>query len=197
MKRLFLVLIFIFVLCAILSGCAKKNVITSTNLIDAVEIDELYGSEFVYNGVTQIAVEKNNYNLKYNSTIKVGINASDLSFDIDNENHVIKVIIPEVDILDVSIDVDSIEYLPSKPNLEIKTVLKRCEEDAIADAKAETFISTSKDVDSSQHSSLLFDTAEENICSLIKGLISPLIEDTEYTVDFYRTKTTHTTEVIR
>ncbi len=196
MKKL-IILALVFVICTILSGCAKKNVVTSSNLIDAVEIDELYGSEFVYNGVTQIPVERNNYNIKYNSTVKVGINTSDLSFDIDEENDIIKVIIPEVDILDVSIDVDSIEYLPSKPNLEIKTVLKRCEEDAIADAKAETYLSDAKNANSSQHSSLLFDIAEDNICSLIKGLISPLIEDSEYTVDFYRTKTTHTTEVIR
>ncbi len=81
MKKL-IILALVFVICTILSGCAKKNVVTSSNLIDAVEIDELYGSEFVYNGVTQIPVERNNYNIKYNSTVKVGINTSDLSFDI-------------------------------------------------------------------------------------------------------------------
>lgn len=181
----------------ILIGCSKKEVLTSTNLIDAVSINEVYGAEFVYNGITQIASSGNDYNIRYNSIVKVGVDASELvdSIQVDSKDKTVSVTIPEIHIMDVIVDPATIEYLPSKPNLTIKQVLEACEKDAVDGAKSETLFSNSAYDNKSDI--MLFDVAEENICSAIQGLIDPLIEGTDYHLDFYRIKTSYSTEVIR
>lgn len=196
MKKGIYSIVLLFFCCLFICSCAKEPVKTVSSLIDSIEISEMYGSEFVYNGVTQISKGKDTYNIRYNSIIKVGIDTSDLSIQVDEKDKRISVTIPEMRILDIQIDSSSLDYLPSKPNLTIKEILKECESDARENASAETFISDSVSPNN-ETNSILYSIAEENICSAIEGIILPLIEDTDYTLDMYRIRATYSTEVIR
>lgn len=168
-------------------------------MTNAVEIQEIYGSEFIYNGITKIYDHDKEYNIRYDSTVKVGIDASSLQdgIQIDEKNKSVSITIPEIRIMEVIVDPGSLEYLPGKPPLSIKEILRACETDAIKGAKSETLFSNNEDTDLKQTDLLLFDIAEENICDAIEGIVSPLLEGTGYSLDFYRTTTTTTTEVIR
>ena len=190
MKRIVTVFCLILLCCIVFCGCSKKKVSTSINLIDAINIDNLYGGEFVYNGITEINQENKTYSIRYDSSIKVGVDASKISIDVDESNKTVKVTIPEIQILNIAVDPDSLKYIPSKPNLQIKDVITRCEEDARNEAQAETLT-----ID--ENTTMLSEIAEDNICSFLRAVISPLLEDKDYVIDFYRTKATFTSEVIR
>ena len=68
----------------------KKSIITTSTLREVVSISELSTGEFCYNGVVSIPEEdypeKTDYSVKYDSTVKAGIDAKDIDFKIDRKN---------------------------------------------------------------------------------------------------------------
>ena len=148
-----------------ISKIGKENTITSSQLEKAIDISQLSTAEFVYNGVA----EKKNENspedvdcyIAYDANVKVGINMEDVKFKIDEEKKTVTPILPKIEINIATLDENSISYIPKNPDLSLKEVITLCKEDAINEANT---------------SDKLYETAEENLQSVIQALLAPILE---------------------
>lgn len=177
-KKLLSIIIAILVLAVtaiigimIIKSSNKKAIITTSTLREVISISELSTGEFCYNGVVSVPKkdkpEKTDYSIKYDSTIKAGIDAKDVDFKIDNDNKTITPILPEIVINDVSIDEKSISAIPEDATAKLKDALKSCEEDAIKEAN---------------QNNELIETAKSNLKDSITALLTPLIKEAGYTI---------------
>lgn len=145
--------------------------ITTSQLEKAVDIDELSTAEFVYNGVAEKYKDDDPEELEcrisYNATVKVGINMSDIKYEIDNENKSVTVTLPETKVNIAALDESSISYMPKNPKMEVDEVIALCKEDAVNKANK---------------SDQLHEVAEENMKTTIEALIKPILDSKEYTI---------------
>ncbi len=152
------------------SRSAKINL--SSQLFDALEIDELSTSSFIYNGVAEIydeSGEKLLYSALYHATVKAGIQMQDIDFVVDTKGKTVQVVLPEITIQNVSVDPSYIDFLPDKSKIDLPTVLTTCREDVQREA---------------MESGKLISTAEENLKNVIEALTLPLIEGQGYTLEW-------------
>ena len=84
------------------------------------------------------------------------------------EENIIEVTLPEVEIFTPpSIDPDSLSYIPSEKEYDLKEVLETCEADVLREAEAATELKTS---------------ATENLKAIIEALLKPIIEPEGYEI---------------
>lgn len=149
----------------------KATVITESQLKEAVAIDQLSTAEFEYNGIAEVYKEKKtekiDYRVKYNSTVKVGVNFSEINFEINNENKTIKPILPEIKIQNVTVKTEGMSFIPDNAKGDINKVRSVCEKDAKKEA---------------ENSKELFEIAKENLKSTVEALLKPLIKNDGYTI---------------
>lgn len=154
-------------------GMAKEEpaIITSSTLTDAIDISELSTAQFTYNGIAELYQDENKQKVKchirYNATIKAGINMSDVKWEIDEANKTVTPILPEIKITANPVDEKTVSFIPSSPNAELSEILKVCREDAEQEA---------------MESSELVETAEENLKSIIEGLLYPILSPQGYSL---------------
>ena len=126
----------------------KSQHLTHSDLINTKEIATLSVSEFVYNGIARTYLEDGNhdYNVLYKSTVKVGIDADKIDYAVDEENKIIKFILPDFEIQRPVIDESSITVIPDRPNMFTDELIKLCRSDALEKAqKSEKFISCARE----------------------------------------------------
>ena len=149
----------------------KTTIITSSTLMDAIDISELSTAQYTYNGIAEIykdeKKEKIKCYIKYNAKVKAGIDMKQVKFDIDDENKTVTPILPEIQINSNTVDENNISFIPDDVDIELKDALVACEEDA----KHE-----------SQKSTELVDSARENLKSIIEGLIDPILKPNGYRI---------------
>ena len=92
-----------------------------------------------------------------------------VTFSIDEENKTITPELPEIDVNSVTVDPDSLSYIPQNPDIEMKEILELCKKDAL---------------DEAAESKELYQVAEENIQSAIEALLSPILKNAEYTIQW-------------
>lgn len=154
-----------------LGKAGKAQTLTKTKLEKAINISELSTAEFVYNGIVQVYQEDGSKNLKYNvrydASVKIGIQMDKVSFEIDNEARTIKPVLPEISINNISIDPSDIGYIPDNATVDLKEAFVACKKDAQEEAsKTEE----------------LYAVAEENVKSTIEALLSPILDSNGYTI---------------
>lgn len=149
----------------------KTTTILSSALFDALDIDELSGSSFIYNGIAEIPnpkkPEKILYNARYNATVKAGIYLRDIAIEPNEEDKTVTITLPEIIIQSVTINPSKFDFLPDDAEIDLKTVLTACKEDA--DKEAST-------------SSKLLAAARDNLSSIIEALAMPVIDGSGYTL---------------
>ena len=158
---------------------AKPEYVTYSVLENIVNVSELSTFEAVYNGVAQVANEKNpekiDYYDSYEAKVKVGIDFEKIALNVDEENKHIVVTIPAVDITDVNVDIASLDYIfvNDKANDEdtLHTAYKACEDDV---------------KNESQTQDAIFELAQQNAENYVKALVLPFVQqmDEEYSVEF-------------
>ena len=151
---------------------SEPRIVTESNLMDAIDVSELATSEFIYNGIAEVYKDEKKenvkYHIRYDARVKAGIDIKDVSFDIDDEEMIIYVTLPEVAIFeDPSIDPNSLSYIPSEKDYDLAEVLKTCEADVLAEAEEAKELKTS---------------AEDNLKSIIEALLKPLAEAEDYQI---------------
>ena len=148
----------------------KESVITSSQLEKAVDISELSTAEFIYNGIADKYsdgnLEETECHIAYASTVKVGIALDQITFTIDEEKKTVTPVLPEITVNTVTVDPDSLSFIP---HVELKDIMTVCKEDALKEA------SESKE---------LYQTAEENLQSAIEALLSPILKNAGYTMQW-------------
>lgn len=149
----------------------EETIITSSTLVDAIDISELSTSQFIYNGIAEMFTDEEKKErlcyVRYNAKVKAGIDMKKVEFDVDEENKTVRPILPEIEIKSNTVDEKALSFLPEKVTVELKDVLVCCEEDVEHEA---------------MESQELLDTAEENLQSIIQALIEPIIVPQGYRI---------------
>ena len=141
--------------------------LSTSELEKVVSISKLSTAEYVYNGIAEIKDDSGNITQRiyYASTVRAGIDLTDVTFSIDNDKMTVTPIIPEITIYDPSVDESSFDYIPRNPNLELKDIISICKEDARAEIESQGDI---------------YRTARINLESAIQALTLPLLENKGY-----------------
>ena len=146
---------------------STKTVVTSAALEEAVEISQLSTAEFTYNGIAEYVDpddpenENKMVHIAYESTVKVGIDMGEITFEVDDEEGTVTVILPEISVTSVTLDESELSYMPENPELEMNVILALCREDAENEANS---------------SEELYEVAEENLQSVIEALVKPILD---------------------
>ena len=148
--------IFTFVSCS--SSQPDPTVITTSDLERVVNISRLSSAEFVYNV---------QYSVAYCATVRAGIDMSDITFEIDEENRVVTPILPEIGVDEPILDETTLEFMPSNPRADLQEIIALCKEDALTEM---------------QEDGQIYTTARENLQSTVEALITPLLEHGDYTL---------------
>ena len=151
----------------------ETKVITTAQLEKVLDVDELSTGKFVYNGIAQ-AYEKDNpdklkYNVKYEAAVKAGVDASEISFKVDNEKKTIIPYLPKIRINSVEVDVGKLSFIPNDVSANPKEAIQICEKDALDEANA---------------NDQLVDTGTENLKAEIEALLLPLAQSNDYTIEW-------------
>lgn len=157
---------------------AKKpapEIISKSALEKLINVSDLSTLEAVYNGVAKVVDEENSekilYYVSYDARIKAGIDFDKIEIDVDNDEKVISVKLPEIKITDVTVDIGSLDYIfmDNKANTETVSseAYKKCIEDVTRESHEEEAI---------------YELARQNAKNIIEALIRPFVEqlDSEY-----------------
>ena len=170
-RRAFSTVLLIIIMIFSLTGCGSgKTVITESALEKAVEVSDLSVAEYNYNGIYEHQKkdsDKIDYRIKYNAVVKAGINMGDITFTIDEEKKTVTPVLPELTVNDVIVDTKSLGYMPEDADVEVNEAIKYCKQDVQSEAE------TSEE---------LKEVAEENLQSVVKALIKPLLDSAGYTL---------------
>jgi len=147
---------------------AELTVVSEASLREVLEIDELATLEYFYNSVTQVLKEdsdKVKYYVAYKGNIRYGINFEQMDIKIDEKNKQINVILPEVNLIDCNVDIETLDFIFEKDKYETETVIMEAKDVCEADLKEKA----SKNTD-------LKKMAKENAVDTITALLCPWIE---------------------
>ena len=156
---------------------SEPQIVTESQLEEIINVSELSTFTAVYNGVAQVMnqekPEETDYYVSYEARVDVGIDFSQIGIDKDDEEKVIRLTVPEVDITDVVVDIASLDYifLNDKANAVAvsQEAYKACEEDVKNESAGQ------KDI---------FELAEQNAENIITALVRPIVEPLGYTIEF-------------
>ena len=93
----------------------------------------------------------------------------EVTFKINEEKKTVTPVLPKIEINIATLDENSISYIPKNPDLSLKEVITLCKEDAMNEAN---------------HSDKLYETAQENLESVIEALLSPILEYEGYSIQW-------------
>lgn len=177
-KGILIVLIVIVVIAAVVFGPTllhkfqKKRIITSSQLQEAIDISELSTAEFVYNGIADKYNEETQEvecQVAYDARVKVGIDMTQVTFKIDDDNKTVKPVLPDISVNIASVDPESLSYIPKNPDMELDEIVALCKEDAINEAN---------------NTPQLYETAEENLQKTIEALLLPVLDPVGYSIQW-------------
>ena len=184
--------VIVLVLVFIVGGCAvafktgviggdkggKVTTIAESTLKEVIEISELSTVEYAYNAVAYAYLDeektKLKYNVAYEGRVKAGIDFKDIEINVDEEQKKIKITVPEVKILDCSVNEGTLEYIFADDKYNDLTVSSEASKICKADLEEKV-----------NNEEKLLVLARENAISAVQGLIQPWVEqiDNEYTIE--------------
>ncbi len=148
-----------------------EDVASTPNLEEVIKLYNLQALTYHYNSICHIYEDDDEengellYHISYAGTVVLGIDMSQVTCDIDDENHIVHVYLPQVEIQSSHVDSSSIEYIfadDSANNSQAGTqALARCTEDFEAKIENET---------------VMFELARESCDSGIRALCAPIVE---------------------
>lgn len=143
--------------------------ISSSSLERLVNISKLSTAEFVYNGIAEQTDDNGNvrYHVYYKSTVRAGVDMSEIEFDVDEENKTVTPLLPDIVIDQPILDETSLELMPRNPNADLMELIALCKNDAMTEV---------------QKDGQIYDTAQENLRSTVEALIGPVLEHSGYTL---------------
>lgn len=92
---------------------------------------------------------------------------SAVEFEVDDENKIVKAILPQIKITSNTVDEKSLSFIPQDAKVELKDALIACQNDALVEA---------------QESQELLSAARENLKSVIEALLLPVVSTKGYSI---------------
>lgn len=154
---------------------SEPEIISKTTLEKIINVSDLSTFEAVYNGIAKVVNEENSekvdYYVSYDAKVKAGIDFEKIEITVDNENKVISVKLPEIEITDVNVDITSLDYIFENDKANTSTVSEQAYKKCIEDVRNE-----------SSSENAIYELAEQNAQNIIEALVSPFVEqlDAEY-----------------
>lgn len=147
----------------------EAEVITKASLEKIVNISELSTYEAVYNGIAVVYNEKKkekiDYYVSYDARVKAGVDVEKIQYDIDEKNKILIIDIPEIQITEVTVDMETMDYMFVNDKANTSGVSENAYKACIKDVENE---SAEKDT--------IRLLAQENAKNIIKALVEPFIE---------------------
>ena len=113
----------------LLSKSTKKSepsIITTSTLEKILNVSDLSTFEAIYNGVAKVVSpddpQKIDYYVSYDATVKAGIDFEHVEISVDDETKIISVKLPEIKITDITVDIESMDYIFINDNT-VKTLV--------------------------------------------------------------------------
>lgn len=165
----------------IVAGLSIYEMVTSTgttivskaSLTKAVSISKLSTAEFTYNGIAEKLRDSDGedveYHVYYEARATAGIDMEKIDFQIDETNHTVTPILPEVTVGEPVVDESKLAYLPEGVDVNMREVLMLCKEDAQQEMASNPQIR---------------ETAYENLRSTVEALLMPLLKGNGYTINW-------------
>lgn len=154
--------------------------ITNTYISNKLEAaSELTSAKMTYNGLVRYSdgeiafLTKKEFTMIYRADVRVGIDLSKVKTNVTNSK--VEIAVPPIEVLDVSVDTDSIEYYDEKYalfNWESK-------DDAL-----EAIEAAKKDVTAKGDMEGLMTTAKDQIDMLLKGMFQDSIGDRRLVINY-------------
>lgn len=166
--------LFVFFCCVLpwMTDNHETQVLTTSDLKSAVDIDSLSTVDYTYHGIVEkhgrfLWMDRVDYRVKYEAHIRASYTMSDIQFDIDEENKVVTAYLPKAQVGEPQLDNSKFGYLPENATADMKDVLSLCRKDA------------ADEVDKKE----IKKQADASLRDTVKALTLPLIED-EYKLVF-------------
>lgn len=147
-------------------------IVSESSLTELLEISELSTLSYKYSAVASVYEDEEDRKeddvydyAKYDSTIKLGIDFSKIKVKVDEEKKDITMTLPPIEVMDVIVDQNTMEYFDTSGTDEDFVLLAKqaCKDDAVQNA----------------NSTELVDAAKKNTEDTIKSLIAPVLDSGE------------------
>lgn len=152
----------------------ESEIISKAMLEKIINVSDLSSFEAVYNGIAKVTNENDpgevDYYVSYEAKVKAGIDFSLIEMDVDKTEKVITIKLPEIKIIDVPVDIASMDYIFMDKSANTETVSEAAYRACNADAKKE---STSENE--------IYNLAKDNAKNIIEALIRPFVEQSDET----------------
>ena len=153
----------------------EPSIITTSTLEKILNVSDLSTFEAIYNGVAKVTnpddPQEIDYYVSYNATVKAGIDFEQVVISVDEDAKIISVKLPKIKISDITVDIESMDYIFVNDDANTETVseeaYKKCIDDVTRESNNETAI---------------FELAEQNAKNIVEALIQPFVSslDSEY-----------------
>lgn len=168
--KIIIAIIVIAVLAMVLLNVFKKEepvkeVITVSTLEKIVEVSDLSTFRVVYNGV---ACADDKYYVAYNATVDAGIDFEKIEITVDNEAKKVTVDLPEAEILDIYVDVASLNYIFIDKKANTETVSEEAYKLCKYDVRVE-----------SENQEAITDLAQQNAENIVRALVQPFVDQVD------------------
>ena len=161
-----LAVITVIILAVFSSNKSSLTTISKASLEEILEISELSTVEYTYNAVaTKKDSDKNDmYYVAYEGTVFAGIDFNRISIDVLDDTKDIIISIPNVEIQDVSVKLETMDYIFTKDKYEKENITQEAHKLCLNDLKMRVV-----------EDKLLINTAKENAITSVEALFRPWV----------------------
>ncbi len=149
----------------------QVTTISESTLQKVLEISELSTVEYAYNAVATKYVEGKDevaYYVAYEGTVKAGINFEQIDIAVDEDNKIVTITLPEVEMHRATVKDGSMDFIFLKDKYETESVALEAGELCTNDLTARV-----------ANEPLLKDAARENAIASVEALFRPWIESVD------------------
>ena len=169
------IIVFLFVKEKIVKRDSIPEIISKSTLEKVINVSDLSTFEAIYNGVASVANEEKpeniDYYVSYEAKVKAGIDFEKVNLEVNEDEKIITVILPEVKITDVNVDIASLDYIFMNKRANTETVSAQAYKKCIDDVTKESNSTTE-----------IYELAKQNARNIVEALIKPFVEqlDSKY-----------------
>ncbi len=147
----------------------EAKIITKSTLEKIINVSDLSTYEATYNGITAVANSENqgemDYYVSYEAKVKAGFNFEEIKINVDDEAKKIEIVIPEIEITDINVKAESMDYIFTNKKANDSTVSQTAYKACRADVEKEC-----------EKEKAIYDLAKQNAKNVMKALTSPFVE---------------------
>lgn len=162
---------------AIIGEEGKTATFSEASIRKVFEISELSTADYTYNAVARAYAEDGisvKYYVAYEGKVKAGIDFSKIEIDVNDEDRVVTITIPDIEFQEKTVDPGTLEFIFKDKKSETEQVHQ------------EAFLLCQKDLDEKTNNEKeLLSLARTNAKSVVEALVTPWIKqaEEEYTVN--------------